>query len=264
MPRKTLYDILHPWRFLQRTVLLLILLAPWGLTATASSWKTLAPGIEYQDIGSNILTPWSHVHTFRIDLKKNKLDLITAQDLDRSQASVDQFAHHAKALIAINGGFFDKAFQPLGLRIGHHVQYSPLKPISWWGVFYVQQQTPHLAGFADYHPNQTIDFAVQSGPRLLINGQIPPLKLGHAERTALGITRTGHLIIVITDHAPMTTTGLAHFMKSSPLFCRDALNLDGGSSTQLYAQLGDVQINAHGFSDVSDAIVVKPLKNNSQ
>lgn len=225
---------------------------------TASPWKKLAPGIEYRDIGANVLTPWSHVHVFRIDLKHNQFDLMQASELDRKQASVDQFAHRGNALIAINGGFFDKDYRPLGLRIGHTTQYSPIKQISWWGIFQIKDNQPSISSFSRFNADTSAHFAIQSGPRLLVNGKIPALKAGHAERTALGITKDGRVIVLVTDHAPMTTTTLAKFMKSSPLYCKNALNMDGGSSSQLYAHIGTFQINAHGFSNVSDAIIIKP------
>ena len=263
MPRQTIADADPRSRCVQYVLSCLVLILFFISSAKANPWETLAPGVEYRDVGVNLLTPWSHVHVFRIDLTKNQLDLITAKEIDRSQASVDQFAHRAQALIAINGGFFDKNYHPLGLRIGHHHQYSPLKQISWWGIFYVLDHVPHLSGFSHYSPDQSIDFAVQSGPRLLVKVTIPPLKPGHAERTALGITHDGRLIMLVTDHAFMTTTELARLMKSFPLYCVDALNLDGGSSSQLYAHMGAFQLNAHGFSDVSDAIVIKPLGHDS-
>lgn len=263
MPRQTIAKRVYPLGRIQRMLSgLLFALFCIPLTAHANPWETLAPGIEYRDVGANLLTPWSHIHVFRIDLKKNQLDIITAQELERSLASIDQLGHRAQALIAINGGFFDQSFLPLGLRIGHRHQYAPLKQISWWAVLYVLNSTPHLSSFAHYNPNPSIDFAVQSGPRLLINGTIPSLKPGHAERTALGITHDGHLIMLVTDHAPMTTTMLAQLMKAHPISCVNALNLDGGSSSQLYAHIGDFRLNAHGFSDVSDAIVVRPLGHN--
>ncbi len=223
----------------------------------AGEWRELAPGVEYQDLNANLLIPWSHIHAFRIDLSKNKLDLIMANDLSLHNASVDAFAHHSNALIAINGGFFDHNYQPLGLRIGSQRQHSPIKNISWWGIFYVKDQKPHLSSLAQYSRDSEVDFAVQSGPRLLVKGKIPSLKTGYAERSALGITRDGRVIILVTNNSPMTTTALAQLLKTPPLSCEDALNLDGGSSSQLNAHMGLFQINVHGFSNVSDAIVVK-------
>jgi uncharacterized protein YigE (DUF2233 family) len=230
------------------------------LLCTASAcadWHELSPGIEYSDLNANILVPWSHVHVFRIDLKKNKLDLITANELSLHNASADMFAEHSNALIALNGGFFDQNYHPLGLRIGNQRQHSPLKRISWWGIFYIKNQKPGISSLKQYNSNNQVDFAVQSGPRLLIKGKVPSLKPGYAERSALGITSDGKVIVLVTNNAPMTTTTLAQLFKASPLNCTDALNLDGGNSSQLSAHMGLFQINVHGFSNVSDAIVVK-------
>lgn len=223
----------------------------------ANDWRNLAPGIEYRDLNTSPLMPWSHIHVFRIDLKNNTLDLIMANDLSLHNASVDTFAQHSKALIAINGGFFDQNFHPLGLRISGKRQHTPLKRISWWGVFYIKNHHAHIDSARHYINDQAVDFAVQSGPRLLVHNQLLSLKTGYAERSALGITKDGRVIIAVTKNFPMTTTDLAQLLNKSPVNCVDALNLDGGSSSQLIAHLGLFQISASGFSNVSDAIVVK-------
>lgn len=223
----------------------------------ANTWREIAPGVEYRDLNANALIPWSHIHVFRIDLKKNKLDLIVANELSLNNASVDAFAHHSQALITINGGFFDQNYHPLGLRISHQGQHTPIKRISWWGIFYINDEKPHITNLQHYPENQHVDFAIQSGPRLLINQKIPSLKMGIAERTALGIDAKGRVMILVTNNSPMTLSALAQLMKVAPLNCDNALNLDGGSSSQLNAHMGIFQINVHGFSNVSDAIVVK-------
>jgi len=235
------------------------LLLLWTNLVMAHTWKTLAPGIEYIDLADKNLIPWSHIHVFKINLKQQSFDIVTAQELSKENASVKDFATYSKASIAINGGFFDTEYKPLGLRIGHHHQYSKLKSISWWGVFYIANHKPHLSNYSYYKTHRkNIEFAIQSGPRLLIDGQSPKLKPGIAERTALGITENDDVIILVTERSAMTTTTLAKLMISAPLFCRQALNLDGGSSSQIYAQLGLLTINTHGLSHVSDAVVVRP------
>lgn len=254
MPRQTIAR----YKTHLKHIAVLFFLVFYGTQAFANGWRELAAGIEYRDMNAELLIPWSHIHVFRIDLKKNKLDLIMANDLSLHNASVDTFAHHSNALIAINGGFFDQNYHPLGLRIGNKQKHNPLKNISWWGIFYVKNQTPHLSSLAQYSSDNHVEFAVQSGPRLLVKGNPPSLKAGYAERSALGITPDGRVIILVTNNSPMTTTALAQLLKSPPLNCDDALNLDGGSSSQLNAHMGLFQINVHGFSNVSDAIVVKP------
>jgi exopolysaccharide biosynthesis protein len=42
------------------------------------------------------------------------------------------------------------------------------------------------------------------------------------------------------------------------LGCMNALNLDGGSSTQLYAKTQDFSLSIPSFSAVTDAVVVVP------
>lgn len=227
-------------------------------TAFADSWQTLAPGIEYRDLSPNPLTPWSHIHAFRISLKENTLDLMTASELSRPHASAEEMARHHDALIAINGGFFDKQYHPLGLRIGHGHRYSTIKPISWWGVFYTINHKPYLTRATQYKSkSRRVDFAIQSGPRLIIKGDIPQLKPGIAERTALGITKHNQVILLVTEHAAMSTTTLANLMKKFPLYCEDALNLDGGSSTQVFANVGPLRLNTPGALGVSDAVMIK-------
>lgn len=228
-----------------------------SVNSLASNWEPVAPGIEYQDLGTNLLKTWSHIHVFRIDLKKNELDLILAKNLSLAHASISEFAEKSRALIVLNGGFFDHNYHPLGLRISKKQVLNPLKRISWWGVFYIKNQKAYLSGQQQYLHNPRTQFAVQSGPRLLINGVIPALKPGLAERSALGITTQGKVIILVTENSPMTTTALANLMKSAPLHCKDALNLDGGSSSQLITNTDNLRINT-GFAHVSDAIVVKP------
>lgn len=223
----------------------------------AQSWQTLAPGIEYQDLSASLLTPWSHIYVFRVDLQKNQLDVVMAKNLSKPYASANEFAEHSQALLTINGGFFDHKHRPLGLRISQYHQTNPLKKISWWGIFYTKNQKAYLKSLKQFHPSHQIDFALQSGPRLLINGQIPSLKPGVAERSALGITKDGKVILLVTDSAPMDTTALAQLMKAEPLNCINALNLDGGNSTQLSANIDTFHLSVHGLSKVSDAIVVK-------
>ncbi|MFA6302555.1 MAG: phosphodiester glycosidase family protein [Legionella sp.] len=232
-----------------------------SFTSQAASWQQLSPGIEYQDLEGGLLTPWSHIHAFRIDLEKNQLSLITAKALALKDASADQFGMRTQALLSINGGFFDHNFNPLGLRINNKKMQNPLKRITWWGIFYVKDNKPYISSVRNFIHDDEIEFAIQSGPRLLVKGKIPALKVGSADRSALGITKDGKIILLVSTNTAMSTRELAQLMQSSPLYCTDAINLDGGSSSQLYANINSFHLNVHGFSNVSDAIIVTPKNN---
>ena len=245
--------------FCKRLAISFVLMVMLTLSAWADEWKTVAPGIEYTDLGSSLLRSWSHIHVFRVNLQQNRFDILLAKHLTQSHATATEFADYSKAFIALNGGFFDHNYHPLGLRVSHQQQQNPIKNISWWGIFYIKDQKAHLASVPQYPHDGFIDFALQSGPRLLVNGKIPSLKPGIAERSALGITPDGKVIILVTENSPLTTPELARILQTDPLQCNNALNLDGGSSSQLVANINAFQLNAHGFAKVSDAIIVKPM-----
>lgn len=239
-------------------LLFFLIILPYSFCAyAAGTWKELSPGIEYQDLAGGLLAPWSHIYAFRIDLEKNKLAIVSAKSLALKNASADQFGEHSQALLSVNGGFFDHNFNPLGLRINNKKLENPLKRISWWGIFYIKNNKAYISSLNRFQHDSNIDFAMQSGPRLLVKKRIPSLKAGDADRSALGITADGKVIILVSTNAAMSTNQLAHLLKAPPLSCIDAINLDGGSSSQLYAHIGSFLLNVHSFSNVSDAIVVK-------
>lgn len=220
-----------------------------------SSWTTLALGIEYQSL-KHSATPWSVIHLFKIDPHLNEFRLVRAQDKHMKQAFVKDLFHE-NAYLAVNGGFFDVLYRPLGLRVTEHQTLNALKPISWWGVFYIENDSAHVSKMSEFKSNSRIQFALQSGPRLIIHGHIPPLKQGRDERTALGINAQGDILLVVTENAPLTMLDLAHLMQRPPLNALDAINLDGGSSTQLYTSFSNLNLDVHGFSMVTDAIIVQ-------
>lgn len=244
----------------RKTIHFKYLLLCWLLAsvAHAASWQTLMPGIQYYNLDPQPLSQWSHIHVFRIDLHKNQLGIVLAKDLAKPDASMQAFTQHSHALIALNGGFFSPNKIPLGLRLSDQNILNPLKRISWWWIFSIKQHTATITSPYEFRRQNKVDFAIQTGPRLLISGQIPALKPGFANRSALGIDAKGRILIVVTENLPMTTTDLAHTLKNPPLKCVDAINLDGGSSSQLYANLPNLKLDVPGFAQVSDAIVVKP------
>lgn len=242
----------------------LLIISTLSLCSTAfakTQWQELAPGLNYSQINPGGMNPWGQVHAFRISPKHYRLKMAMAQDFEKSAAYVKDFVHKKNQVIVINGGFFTPQKSPLGLRIQNGKTRSRLKNISWWAVLYQRRGRYNIVAQRQFRTQRSIHFAIQSGPRLIVNGNIPRLKGGVAERSAIGITHDGELIVLVTDKAPMTTTDLAELMRrpwqEDGLACYQALNLDGGHSTQLFAQINDFTLNIVGFSQVSDAIVVE-------
>jgi uncharacterized protein YigE (DUF2233 family) len=233
-------------------------LCSFGLLAPAYatlSWKPLRPGLSYTLIQTDPSHPWKKVHAFKIDPKRYTLSLALANK-KQAPTTVSNYAQQHQALIAVNGGFFSKTGQPIGLRITSGVVKQALHPTAWWGVFYLHHTIPAISSPRQYQEKPDTQFAIQGGPRLLINGDIPRLKSGYDQRTALGISADQQILIVVTEHNALATTELALLMRDS-LKCQQAINLDGGSSTQLYAQIDNWQLAVYGLSTVSDAVIVK-------
>lgn len=260
MPSPTILHRKWLTRILKSIVMISLFALLLNYALASSNWQKLAPGMEFQELDKNALAPWSHIYAFRINLKYNQLSSLLAKEMAVQYAAANEFGQHAQALITINGGFFDRNFKSLGLRISDGKTKSPLKKISWWGIFYIRNERPYISSARQFQADKQISFAVQSGPRLLVNGQIPPLKPGKAERTALGINNDGQVILLVTDNAALSTMELAQLLKSPPLNCINALNLDGGSSTQLHVQVGDFHLSVHGLANVADAVIVRQKK----
>jgi uncharacterized protein YigE (DUF2233 family) len=229
--------------------------------AAPTVWHKLAPGMDYTHISIDE-TDSANIQAFRFNPNLYKITLARAQDLGMNSANVASLALQNNALIAINGGFFDPTHNALGLRIKDGLQLNPLRRISWWGVFYTVGNRPYITSLQGFGGSKKVDFAIQSGPRLLVNGQIPPLKPGYDARSALAIDANGNIIIAVTENTALTTTDFARLLKTPAaqggLNCVDALNLDGGSSSQLYAQVDKFRLTVPSFSYVSDAVIVVP------
>lgn len=245
-------------------ITLVIMLFMQTVAYSATNWQKIAPGLEYTELRPSSGSFSGVLHAFRIDLTDYQLKLVFAKELLPMMSTMQDFVKIHHAYIGINGGFFNPQLESLGLRVQEGTVLNRLKPISWWGVFYITDAKAHITSMQEFHSSKNISFAIQSGPRLVIANQIPPLKPGFDERSALGITYDGKVIIVATEGLPLTTQQLADILHRSSqqngLDCVNALNLDGGTSTQLYARINKFVLNVPSYKAVADAVLVVPRR----
>ncbi len=253
------YRIQISWQSLFRNFITLLMI--FFNTQLCAGWKKISPGIEYQDMSPHYLSDWSHIHLFKISVGKYEFKLVNHQQLGVRFPSIEQYAKFKNAPLAFNGGFFDLRHRPLGLRISESKQTNAFKNISWWGVFRIQHQTASIESAKNFKLYPIPEFAIQSGPRLIIDKHIPSLRPGYAERTALCVLSNDEIAVIITQNFPMTLKQLAITLQGPPLNCQNALNLDGGSSTQFFAKFPHLFLHMPGLVSVSDAIIVSPRKN---
>lgn len=196
---------------------------------------------------------------FVADLTRLRLVGIDARTDGRVVAPVEVLRAEADAHVAINGTFFDGKNRPLGLLISEGVTRSELRAADW-GVLTVDDNgTAALVHTRDFRASDTIDFAVQCGPRVVIDGTPPGLKLQVARRTGLCIQGPQQVALFVVD-APVEANTLAAWLAQPEpddgLGCRDAVLLDGGPSSQLDARVGTKHPSIRGGWGVPNAVGV--------
>lgn len=240
--------------------LLVLVLMSYGAGAAKTEWESLDSGLDYTF--KRVAT--GKIHAFKVNPKQFRMGIVTADKLGQKSSSVKEMAKKAGAIVAINGGFFSPEYQNLGLLIDEGKIVSPLKNTSWWSVFYVKNGRPYITHTNSFNASSSVSMAVQSGPRLVVDGAIPKLKPSVAERSAICVTSKKEVVLIATENVFIQPTDLAEYLRkplsSDGLGCQSALNLDGGSSTQIYAKVGSFNLDVSGFNRVTNAVVVYPKK----
>jgi uncharacterized protein YigE (DUF2233 family) len=215
-------------------------------------WEAVAPGLEYRR--QSVAGGQVELALLRADLRRVELEVADVRRPGRAAASARELGREGQALAAVNGGFFDEQGKPLGLLLHAGRQTNPLRRVDW-GVFSVIQSQARIAHARDGVPRGASE-ALQCGPRLVIRGRIPAFKPGLARRSGIGITAEGRVIIAVSSQGQLTLRDFARALKA--FGCRDALNLDGGGSTQLYLHTSRVTCDVPGAWPVPSALVVLP------
>ncbi len=143
---------------------------------------------------------------------------------------------------AMNGGMFDDAGAPIGLMIEDGREVHPINQREGGGNFHLMPNGVFLVredGRAEvvtsdaYKPAPDIVFATQSGPMLVIDGELHPEfdpdGTSRYVRNAVGIGPDGKPLFVITTDV-VSFGKLARFFRDQ-LKARDVLYLDGSVSS---------------------------------
>jgi len=218
----------------------------------ARAWQQVAPGVEISESWVESDGFWGgKVHIVALRAAPSRIHIATG-DLLRA----DAWRRRTKALVAVNGGFFDESGHALGLRISRGVKKTALRSANW-GVFYVRDGRASIVHTRDFKMSKTIREAVQCGPRLVVDGRVTDLKPQWARRTGIGIGRDGRVVLAVADGEMSLRDWAALWAKSTGFNCRTALNLDGGTSTQLSLKTTRRSLEITGPNHVSDAVVIR-------
>ncbi|MGU3665943.1 phosphodiester glycosidase family protein [Methylobacterium sp. A49B] len=183
-----------------------------------------------------------------IDLRRQRLRLFWLQGDGRPYGSLGTLAEKqgGRLSFAMNAGMYDKDQAPVGLYVEdgremRHVSTTDgpgnfhLKPN---GVFWVKGDKAGVLDTTRYLRTKVRpDYATQSGPMLVIDGQIHPKISADGPsqkvRNGVGVTADGHVAVFAISERPVTFGAFARLFKDD-LGCRNALFLDGSVSS-LYA-----------------------------
>jgi uncharacterized protein YigE (DUF2233 family) len=183
-----------------------------------------------------------HKHTVR--LYWNRSDGTRYAYLSALPRSLEGGA--GRLLFATNAGMFDANLKPVGLYVeqGRELVHANIKSgrgnfhMKPNGIFYISGHGAAVAetqAFLKQRPQA--DLATQSGPMLVIDGRLHPRfdrrSTSLKARTGVGVRADGKVIFAISEEA-VSFDAFARLFRDA-LNCPNALFLDGGSASSLYA-----------------------------
>lgn len=191
----------------------------------------------------------------QLDPKENNLKIKLAWQMPDSTAPMLEFSNLLKVApntrFAMNAGMYDDKFAPIGYTVidGKQIKSLNLKNgggnfhLMPNGVFWWDENSYHVTESQAFNQQLTQHkitpkYATQSGPMLVINGQIHPDFDKNSEslkiRNGVGICQDGTVKFVASD-ALVSFYAFADFFKTT-LKCDNALFLDGGRATAVYSK----------------------------
>ncbi len=222
--------------------------------ASALDYRPLEKGLDYATLQTEAGTK---IHVLKIDLHLFQAKVLDARDLKSSTLAVKTLAEKSKALAAINANFFDAEGKPLGLVLQNGKLKNPPKKISWWASLLFKDEAIEIAKNVGVEASLKYQNGIQAGPRLVVNGKTLKLKEEFSPKSAVGVDRQGRLVLIATEggiEINQFAAWLAKKEKAGGIGLWQALNLDGGSSTQFFAKAGDLDLWISGFAKVPVAL----------
>jgi len=139
----------------------------------------------------------------------------------------------------VNGGYFDREFKPLGLRVADGTTFSPLRRARLiTGILLQSDRGIDVVRVSEFSRTKKIITAIQSGPFLVEgNKLIRGLNDSQvARRTFAGIATNDRAFLGVCSDVSLA--GLANIVAASPIVAdskiQRAMNLDGGSSSAFW------------------------------
>lgn len=241
-------------------------------------WEKVSRGLEARDFHFRFRDgSFSRMASVRIDPDHFDIRLWWQTSKNYFSSLARQVAEQTKAAVVVNASYFDENGRPMGyFRSGDMVYNSRLlyrgrrRALHLGAVFYVREKSGKV-GIAtrEEFDAKGVREAFQAGPYLVHGGKPDPGLEAYREfrrpdrRTILALGKDGRLSFLVSEEIGrgISWCELQYFLtrpeSEGGLDAAEAMNLDGGSSSQLYVRGGDPSRQIQG-RNVPALIVVVP------
>jgi len=246
------------WSIVRKSLFLVFALLGFAHPAWAN-FQTLQPGLDYQEIP--LENSGTTLHVLRIDLNHFTIKPIVVGSAGSTALTVKEMAGKAGAVAVINANFFDPDKKPLGLVLRDGKILNGFHATSWWASLLIKGNQARITKVFEKSKLSGYEQGIQAGPRLIVGGAPPKLKKEASPKSAIGIDKKGRVVLAATlGRVEISELAelLARPQSQGGLGLTQALNLDGGSSTQFFLHSGDMQVYLPGLTKVPVGLGVFP------
>jgi uncharacterized protein YigE (DUF2233 family) len=198
--------------------------------------------------------------TYTVDTKHQDLRMYWKNDKGQYFRSIENLNNwlelkNKTLIFAMNAGMYKKDHSPHGLYVENGKQINPLDTANGDGNFYLmpngvfyisKDQLPFICKTNQYLDTGQVQYATQSGPMLLIDGQMhPAFKEGSKNlniRNGVGILPNNQVVFAMSK-AEINFYDFAKYFQS--LGCKNALYLDGFVSRTYLPEINWKQLDGN-------------------
>lgn len=229
-------------------------------------WESLAPGFSRAyytiDTGKVIFKP--QVILLRFHLDHFSFRTATASELGLARTDIKQLTQRLGGVAGINANFFDERGLPIGLIVANGTRFQNIHQGGnvLTGIFTIENEVAHISHRSEFR-GSSVSQGLQAGPRLINNAQAVNIASANtaSRRSGVAITKSGEVIIFATSlrFPGATLSQIQDMLLQSSLNITQALNFDGGGSSQLYVapMNGKEEIFLSGGDAIPVGLVVK-------
>lgn len=234
-------------------------------------WTVIDESTAVQSINSTINGSSSTIHIYRLADNKFIPEIKhkdTPQIISKWQETIERSRDYASSGLIINGGFFEKDYQPSGLLIidGNRVGSNNLNPeIS--GILTINDNSIDIIDSNEFNEERctiTSCSAIQSFPIIIKDNEINISTEWKkpAQRSAIGYDNESNLYLIVTQ-GNLSLHELAVKLKESDIRLDDVLNLDGGTSTGISVVLPATNYSQlhNSYKAVPNVLLFTPKNN---